>query len=140
MSPVGAFTFVLHSHLPYARKAGRWPHGEEWIHEAAAETYVPLLQTLYDLKEDGVAFRLTLGITPILGEQLADETVKDHFDQYLDDKIEAASRDVARFQEAGDPHLEYLATFYRDLFTRIKRDFDERFRARHPRRVQGAAR
>ena len=28
---LGAFTFVLHTHLPYARMAGRWPHGEEWI-------------------------------------------------------------------------------------------------------------
>ncbi len=127
MSPVGAFTFVLHSHLPYARKAGRWPHGEEWIHEAAAETYVPLLQALYDLKEDGVPYKLTIGITPVLGEQLADGAVKDHFDQYLDDKIEAASRDVPRFQEVGDLHLEYLATFYRDKYTSVKRDFDMRF-------------
>ena len=127
MSPVGAFTFVLHSHLPYARKAGRWPHGEEWIHEAAAETYVPLLQALYDLKAEGVRFKLTIGITPVLGEQLADDLVKDHFDQYLEEKIEAATQDVARFQEAGEPHLEYLATFYRDLFTRVKHDFDTRF-------------
>ena len=35
MNPIGAFTFVLHSHLPYVWMAGRWPHGEEWIHEAA---------------------------------------------------------------------------------------------------------
>ena len=34
MAKRGAFTFVLHSHLPYARNAGMWPHGEEWIHEA----------------------------------------------------------------------------------------------------------
>jgi len=46
----GAFTFVLHSHLPYCRMAGRWPHGEEWLHEAASETYIPLLEALYDLK------------------------------------------------------------------------------------------
>jgi len=45
----GAFTYVLHSHLPYCRNAGRWPHGEEWIHEAASETYIPLLNALYDL-------------------------------------------------------------------------------------------
>ena len=57
MSAVGAFTFVLHSHLPYARLAGRWPHGEEWIHEAATETYIPLLKTLFDLKEAGTAFQ-----------------------------------------------------------------------------------
>ena len=24
---IGAFTFVLHSHIPYCRRAGRWPHG-----------------------------------------------------------------------------------------------------------------
>lgn len=127
MTPIGAFTFVLHSHLPYARMAGRWPHGEEWIHEAAAETYVPLLQAFYDLKEEGVDFKLTLGITPVLGEQLADEDVKDHFDQYLQDKIEAAEQDIPRFQEEEDPHMEYLATFYRDWFTKIKQDFDARF-------------
>ncbi len=97
MGALGSFTFVLHSHLPYARLAGRWPHGEEWIHEAASETYIPLLRTLYDLKEDGVQYKLTVGITPILAEQLADPLVLDHFDQYLDDKIQAAKKDIAYF-------------------------------------------
>jgi 1,4-alpha-glucan branching enzyme len=50
----GYFCFVLHSHLPYVRKAGRWPHGEEMVHEAMAETYIPLLNALYDLKEEGL--------------------------------------------------------------------------------------
>jgi 1,4-alpha-glucan branching enzyme len=98
VSANGAFTFVLHSHLPYARLAGRWPHGEEWIHEAASETYVPLLQALYDLKEGGIAFKLTIGITPILGEQLADPTVLEHFDEYLNEKIAASIRDMAHFR------------------------------------------
>ena len=75
-----------------ARLAGRWPHGEEWIHEAATETYIPLLQILYDLKEQGVYFRLTLGITPVLAEQLVDPDVLDHLDQFLDDKIAAAAK------------------------------------------------
>ena len=61
---LGAFTFVLHTHLPYCRLAGRWPHGEEWIHEALAETYVPLLSALYDLRDAGVDFRLTMSLTP----------------------------------------------------------------------------
>ncbi|TVR23284.1 MAG: DUF1957 domain-containing protein [Anaerolineaceae bacterium] len=148
---LGSFTFVLHSHLPYARLAGRWPHGEEWIHEAASETYVPLLQTLYDLKEDGVKFKLTIGITPILAEQLADELVLDHFDQYLDDRIASAVRDMAYFggepdasvdevpeDEAvttksvrtlstHDEHLRYLAEWYKNWYESVKRAFDERF-------------
>ena len=41
---VGAFTFMLHSHLPYARQAGMWPHGEEWLHEATLECYLPLIR------------------------------------------------------------------------------------------------
>ncbi len=102
MTPIGAFTFVLHSHLPYARLAGRWPHGEEWIHEAAAETYIPLLNALYDLKAEGVSYKLTIGLTPILVEQLADEDVKDHFDTYLEDKIAAAEADILRFEGADE--------------------------------------
>ena len=87
MAKVGAFTFVLHSHLPYCRRAGRWPHGEEWIHEAAAETYIPLLNVLYDLLDEGVMQRLTIGITPILTEQLADPDIVAHFQEYLLEKI-----------------------------------------------------
>lgn len=98
MPAQGAFTFVLHSHLPYARMAGRWPHGEEWIHEAASETYIPLLNALYELREEGVNFRLTIGITPVLAEQLADADVCNHLDEYLDDKIARAKQDVLRFR------------------------------------------
>lgn len=97
MASNGTFMFVLHSHLPYARLAGRWPHGEEWIHEAASETYVPLLETLYDLAEEGVKFKLNIGITPVLTEQLADPLVLKHFEEYLDDRIAAAKRDMLFF-------------------------------------------
>ena len=55
-----AFAIVLHSHLPYARGAGRWPHGEEWVHEAILGTYLPLLGLLHDLRDDGVGYRITM--------------------------------------------------------------------------------
>lgn len=140
MGTLGSFTFVLHSHLPYARLAGRWPHGEEWIHEAASETYIPLLQTLYDLKEEGLKFKLTIGITPILAEQLADDLVLEHFNQYLDDRIEAAENDIQYFSElvltssespvhdvSTDKHQAYLAEWYKNWYSEIKRLFNERF-------------
>ena len=107
MSKLGAFTFVLHSHLPYARLAGRWPHGEEWIHEAASETYIPLLNALYDLKEEGVKYKITIGLTPVLAEQLADPMVCDHLDEYLEDKIARAKQDILRFR--GDLWEEEIA-------------------------------
>src|SRR5690606_39359629 len=93
----GAFTFVLHSHLPYARQSGMWPHGEEWVHEAISETYLPLLNALYDLKNEGVAYRLTVSITPILAEQLDDPLIKDHFETYAHERSVWATADIDRF-------------------------------------------
>lgn len=110
--------------------AGRWPHGEEWIHEAAAETYIPLLNALNELKEEGIDFHLTIGLTPILVEQLSDADVIDHLDAYLDDKIEASQKDIERFdkgEEEDHEHFKMLAEFYLDLFESIKRSFDERY-------------
>jgi 1,4-alpha-glucan branching enzyme len=123
----GGFTFVLHSHLPYCRNAGRWPHGEEWIHEAASETYIPLLNALYDLKQEGCSFKLTLGITPVLVEQLADPLVIDHLVEFIEDKIHRAKGDVERFDKAGEGHLLYLAKFYLDYYQRVLATFNERF-------------
>ncbi len=110
---IGAFVFVLHSHLPYVRQAGRWPHGEEMVHEAMAETYIPLLNALYDLVEEGEQPRLTIGLTPILLEQVADPDVCNHFDAYLDERLALAEADIERFsrpvldewQEAHDAAL-----------------------------------
>jgi 1,4-alpha-glucan branching enzyme len=127
MTKSGAFTFVLHSHLPYTRKAGRWPHGEEWLHEAAAETYVPLLDHLYGLMEEGIPARLTLGLTPILLEQLADEDVQRNFATYLQDRILAADQDIPRFEDSGEPHFAYLAKFYRDWYIGIRKNFLDRY-------------
>jgi len=123
----GAFQFVLHSHLPYCRLAGRWPHGEEWIHEALAETYIPLLNTLYDLYERGLCPQLTISLSPVLVEQLADPDVCEHFVAYLDEEIEMASRDEARFDPAQEPELHDLARYYRTLYEETRRSFVLRY-------------
>ena len=123
----GAFTFMLHSHLPYCRMAGRWPHGEEWLHEAASETYIPLLNALYDLVEAGYSIRLTIGLTPVLTEQLSDPLVLEHLVSYLEEKCDAAEKDIARFEASGDGHRAYLARFYQDWYAHTLRSLQERF-------------
>ena len=57
---VGQFVFMLHSHLPYYRKAGMWPFGEENLYECMCETYVPLLNAISELYEEGVTRALHL--------------------------------------------------------------------------------
>jgi 1,4-alpha-glucan branching enzyme len=127
MKKIGAFTFVLHSHIPYTRQAGRWPHGEEWIHEAAAETYVPLLNHLNDLHEEGLPAKVTLEMTPILVEQLADVDIRNNFVTYLEYQIDAVEKDIARFSELSEPHYEYLASYYLQWYRDVKKSFVERY-------------
>jgi 1,4-alpha-glucan branching enzyme len=123
----GAFTFVLHSHLPYCRQAGRWPHGEEWLHEAISESYLPLLMALDDLHQEGCPFRLTVGITPVLAEQLADGVVLAHLEEFLEEKQHRAEADIGRFKQEGDDHRAYLAGYYRDWYVGLLAAFRERF-------------
>lgn len=124
---IGAFTFVLHSHLPYCRRAGRWPHGEEWIHEAASETYLPLLDQLFRLRAAGVPARLTLSLTPVLVEQLADPLVIANLADFLRERRELADADIRRFERAGEPHLAAVAAWYRDRFTHLLRLLTDEF-------------
>jgi 1,4-alpha-glucan branching enzyme len=132
----GAFTFVLHSHLPYARMAGRWPHGEEWIHEAATETYLPLLSALHDLAAEGTRYRLTISMTPVLAEQLADADVLANLELYLEDLQARAETDVERYEASGDPHRARVAAFYRDRMAWLL----DQFRVRFGRDIVGAFR
>lgn len=110
------------------RLGGRWTHGEEWIHESILATYLPLLETLYNLSDEGVTYRLTLGFSPVLAEQLADRAVLEHFEHYLDEKLAAAQQDMLYFEkDAYNEHLRFLAEWYHDGLQRLKTAFVTRF-------------
>ena len=110
---------MLHSHLPYYRKAGMWPFGEENVFECMAETYIPLLDCVARLWDDGIAAKLTIGLTPILVEQLDDEHMKQGFETYIEGRLHAAMEDEKRYAPRGEtPDVERhrLARFYKDWF------------------------
>lgn len=113
MSALGAFTFVLHSHLPYQPDPKRWAHAGKSFYETITETYLPLLHTLHDLKNKEVPFRLTMCLSPLLIEQLAKPAVIAQLKVYLEDRVAAARHDLAYFDPGSgtmpDPHLHYLA-------------------------------
>ncbi|MEW5794921.1 MAG: 1,4-alpha-glucan branching protein domain-containing protein [Candidatus Zixiibacteriota bacterium] len=104
----GYFTVVLHSHLPYVLSHGRWPHGTDWLCEAAAETYQPLIRALHELVAEGYRPKLTIGLSPVLCEQLSDSEFKEEFVAYLNQKIRAARHDSEEFYKYGQENL--LAT------------------------------
>lgn len=121
----GFATFVLHTHLPYCRLAGRWPHGEEWLHEAMLECYLPLVRAFRRAGRDCKgSLGVTINITPILAEQLRDPLVQAHFRTYLRERIEGAESDSRRFSDA--PGLRCTtADFHRDRYRAIQAFFED---------------
>jgi 1,4-alpha-glucan branching enzyme len=59
----GELALVLHTHMPYVEGFGTWPFGEEWLWEAIATCYLPLLEVLDRAP-------MTLSLTPVLCDQL----------------------------------------------------------------------
>ena len=124
----GSFVQILHTHLPYVIRHGRWPHGLEWLCEAAAECYIPLLNQCYDLQSEGIDARITISFSPVLLEQLADEEFSSFFEEYLKERIEAAEKDRIYFKSQPDEReFVPVASFWRDWYKERLNDFIERY-------------
>ncbi len=107
------FVLALHAHMPYVRAHGVWPFGEETLYEVMAETYLPLAEMLDRLWDEGVAAPLTLGLTPILIEQLADADVQEGFSRYARGRLERAESDVKRYHGGPlEPSAEFQQAFW----------------------------
>ncbi|MDX2064674.1 MAG: 1,4-alpha-glucan branching protein domain-containing protein [Fimbriimonadaceae bacterium] len=116
--PIGRFLLCLHSHMPYVLSHGKSPHGTDWLHESAAECYLPLLDVLRRLEADGIAPRWTVNLTPILAEQLRDPSFGDGFIGYCEDKIAGARQDAEKWQRDGEPWLRGLSLMWERLYQR----------------------
>ena len=118
---LGYFGLVLHGHIPWCKKSGVWPAGEEWLMEAMSETYIPMLNTLRELKEEGLKTAITINITPILAEQLADEYMKHRFSEYMEGLITRAKNDIRRFE--NHPKRKIIAEFHLKNYEHILETF-----------------
>src|SRR5438105_12217487 len=87
---LGTLCIVLHGHLPYVLHHGTYPHGEAWLFEAAAETYLPILDMIGEVALNNARPALTIGLTPVLLEQLAHPRFKSGFIDYLNERIARA--------------------------------------------------
>ena len=121
----GALALVLHSHMPYVEGFGTWPFGEEWLWEAVACVYLPLLDLL-----DGAP--VTIGMTPVLCDQL--EAMRgepgERYMRFLRE-IRAPIHDEDAARAGGAAASTELAAEVRRAagdYTRAERAFEERER------------
>ncbi len=93
--PQGELAIVLHTHMPYVEGFGTWPFGEEWLWEALATCYLPLLELL----EAGAP--LTVSLTPVLCDQLEAPGVGERFTRFVSDTRRYTHAEDARGLRAG---------------------------------------
>ena len=124
----GSFSFVLHTHLPWVLNHGKWPHGTDWLCEAAAECYIPLIAQLRSLHKRGIHARLSMDFSPVDLEQIADPAFPQIFLDYCDEKISYAEKDYHHYTHIGDtalvPTTEFWREYYLDKKDRFIREFD----------------
>ena len=129
VSPTGHLVLVLHTHLPWVIGHGRWPHGQDWLHEAIAECYVPLLRTIDRLVADGISPKITIGITPVLAEMLAAKRLREDLIAYCDERIKRAEADRKEFHEHGAYEAARLAATWSDVYASALHDFLATYKA-----------
>ena len=95
----------------------------EWLHEAAAEVYLPLLDVLARLRRDNIDFHANLILSPVLLEQLAHPHFRREFPLYLTRKITAAREDEAFFEQSGEARYTALARMWHARFTAAEATF-----------------
>src|SRR5438270_4981192 len=109
----GELALVLHTHMPYVEGGGEWPpndmepfwrepggfgtwpFGEEWLWEAIAMSYLPLLDVI------GRA-PITISLTPVLCDQLEAPGALERCLHFLREvRPQSHMRDVEGFRESG---------------------------------------
>jgi 1,4-alpha-glucan branching enzyme len=102
VSRSGSLCLLLHSHMPYVEGFGTWPFGEEWLFEAVATSYLPLLDVLADAA-------VTLTITPVLADQLEamrDTGAGERFERFVRElRPLTHAEDARQLEAAGDVEL-----------------------------------
>jgi 1,4-alpha-glucan branching enzyme len=87
--------------MPYVEGFGTWPFGEEWLWEAVASVYLPLLDVLRGQP-------ITVGLTPVLCDQLETLTGEagERFTTFLREiRAPVHDEDARGLDEGGEPSL-----------------------------------
>ncbi len=127
MAPNGYLALVLHAHLPYVRHPEYDEFLEEdWLFEAITETYLPLLDVLYRMADEGVPFQITMSLTPPLCHMLRDPLLQERASRYLARSLELVRSETER--NRGEPRLEKITRFYQERLEHLRWSWEERWK------------
>jgi 1,4-alpha-glucan branching enzyme len=119
------FVLALHSHLPWVLNHGRWPHGSDWLCEAALDAYLPLIERLRALEAGRIPAPLTLGITPVLANQLASPAFVAEMEAFFAQRLLACDEARTSLTASGEGHLVPLVEFWHERLRRLQHLFHD---------------
>lgn len=124
--PKGYLSLVLHAHLPFVRHPEYEDFLEEdWLFEAITETYIPLIDMMDGLLNDGVDFRLTMSMTPPLCSMLMDPLLQERYIRNLNRLIELSEKEIDRTR--GDSVFHEVAWFYHNRLRNCRYVFCDKY-------------
>ncbi len=122
----GYWMLVLHSHLPFVRHPEYNDSLEErWLYEAILETYIPLLDVLERLSEEGIDFRITVSLTPTLCAMLSDPLLQDRTLRHIEKMIDLSEKEIIRTKHL--PEYYRTALMYLERFRQARNIFMIRY-------------
>jgi 1,4-alpha-glucan branching enzyme len=125
-TPRGYLALHLHAHLPFVRHPEYEDFLEEdWLYEAITETYLPLLRVFDRATDEGIAFRISLTMSPPLVAMLRDDLLMGRYARRLDQLCELAEKEIHRTRH--DPAFNGLAHHYQHEFFELRRLFHDRY-------------
>lgn len=128
--------FLIVAHVPYVRRAGRQPIGEDALHTLIAQGIIPLVELLGDLHAAGLAPRVAFACSPMLTEQLIDPVVQKHFVLWMNELLERRRAELRAAEDAGDRHSVYLMRFYLEWGRQRLHAFEERYDRNLPKKIR----
>ncbi len=118
---------ILHAHVPWVRHPDT-PRclEEDWFFEAVAESYLPLLEMLHRVRDEGVPFRLTMTLSPPLCAMLRDPLMQKRMRSYLERGKNLAAAELER---GTDADRRKLANWYLRRFEKLESLYNERWQS-----------
>lgn len=118
---------MLHAHLPYVRhpEAESWLE-EDWLFEAIAEAYLPLLRLFSRLADEKIPTPVVVSLSPTLVAMWDDPLLQERFVRWLEARIDVSALEVERTRFL--PAFSGLAEQYHRRFRELRSFYLEELR------------
>ena len=105
--------------MPYVMNHDKWPHGSVWLSEVVLESYLPILEIIQNLRQEGIRPSISFDFSPVLLEQLSHSNAFSIFKEYAKRQILQSEKDLHKFSKIPEavhniPMGEYWKSFYEE--------------------------